>query len=71
MLKIKQTNKLGNILKEKLLNEAISSLQPSPPSPQAQTTEEQRLPLVQGRMLFQVLEPSVPYNTAQFMIVSS
>lgn len=64
MIKNKERNKLGNTLKEKLLNQAISALQSSPPAPQAQITKQQRLPLVQGRMLFQVLEPSVPYNTA-------
>lgn len=40
MLKNKQTNKLGNALKERLLNQDISALQSSPPAPQAQITKQ-------------------------------
>lgn len=40
MLKNKQTNKLGNALKERLLNQDISALQSSLPAPQAQITKQ-------------------------------
>lgn len=69
MLKMKGKEKKWKSFKKIITSRDLCIILFSPHSPKS--SKHWRLPLAQCWVLFQVLEPSVPYNTAQFMIVAS